>query len=490
MKKIFSLIGLAGMLAGLLAAPMALAQENKAIIKGERKLAEVGKQIIFEAGDLSHDPGEFEQFHWNFGDGGSAEGVGVLHSYLQTGFYEVTMDAVKNGETAQKYSVDVYVYDKLIVGVVDHTADMQRIADTEQYIFDHGSLFWVIGDDKEARTVDEVADQVIGNKDILNRAKGMVVWGAGNFGLDLLAKLASRSDIDYSGLNIAVVSSGRLGGLTKTALSAYSLINSNSLILIGDNALDLIIDLDNIDTFVDQLELEAMDYELIGIKDVYRADSVSGWMLMTRMVGFAMFKGVPLSTIALILLLPIVAMLIVVARQVVGIKAFGIYVPSLITLAFLESGLRYGTVVFLVVLAVGTLARLVLRRLRLLYLPRMALILTTVSLGLLLMMAGAAYFDLTGLKTLSIVPLLTMVILTEKFVAAQIRYGFGSALRLTLETFILSMICYFLVGWESLKVFVVSYPEWILLSIPILILLGRWTGLRLFEYWRFKRLMK
>lgn len=485
MKKI-----LLAILLLLISLPAVFAQENLIEAKTRtRILSPVGKQIVFDAGEMVGDDLDYQEYHWNFGDGGSAEGVGVLHSYLKPGYYEVGLVAVVNEDRRDSYFVDVYVYNNLFIGVIDGSVDRDYVSEVEQRIFDKGTLWWIIGGMDSEVVVDEVADEVIASSEIVNKADGIVVWGAGNFSSDLLVKLSQRSEIDFDDLNVAIVSSGRLGGLTKTAYSTFNLINPKSLILIGDNALDHVVDLNDIDSFVSRLEEEALAFELIGIKDRFRLEPVSDWMIFTRLISYMLFKGVPLSTISLILIIPIVALLIALARQVVGIKAFGIYVPSLITLAFLESGLRYGTVVFLVVLAVGTLARLVMKRLRLLYLPRMALILTTVALGLLLMLGVASYFDVSGLKTLSIVPLLTMVILTEKFVSAQIRYGFGPALKLTWETFVLSAVCYFLVGWQALKVFVVSYPEWLLLVIPVLILLGRWTGLRFLEYWRFRRLL-
>lgn len=455
-----------------------------------RILSETGKQIIFDVSNLDKEAINYKEYHWNFGDGGSAEGAGVLHSYFKPGYYQAELMMSGDEIKEEKRIIDVYVYDVLIAGVIDSSVDRKKLKEYEQAVFDKGMLLWVIDDARNTNDVDEIADVVIGNKDIVQRARGMVVWGAGNFGLDLLVKIAQRSDIDFSNMNVAIVALGRVTNLKKTAYSAYSYLDSNSMVLIGERSMEYLSYLGNIDDFVNKLKDETLDYELIGIKGKYRIESSSNWMILSRAISYMLFKGVPLSTIALILLIPLIALIIAVARQVVGIKAFGIYVPSLITLAFLEGGLRYGTVVFMVVLAVGTLTRIVLKKIKILYLPRMAIILTSVALGLLGMMFLASYFNFSGIKTISIVPLLTMVILAEKFVSAQIRYSFGEAIKLTFETYLLSTVCYFLVGWQTMRVFIISYPEIILLTLPILILLGRWTGLRLTEYWRFRRLVK
>ncbi|MFC1623148.1 7TM domain-containing protein, partial [Patescibacteria group bacterium] len=60
-------------------------------------------------------------------------------------------------------------------------------------------------------------------------------------------------------------------------------------------------------------------------------------------------QHVPEETARMILMFPIIVTLIAFIRQVIGIKAFGIYTPSLITFAFLamgESGAKYGIAIF------------------------------------------------------------------------------------------------------------------------------------------------
>jgi hypothetical protein len=453
-------------------------------VKREKVLSEAGKQVVFEVSRYIDEYAENGEFHWDFGDGGSAEGMGVLHSYIRPGYYEASLLLIDNGEE-KKFYIDVYVYEKLFLGIVDQSVNTDTLNKLEQNIFNQGNLLWVLSESKE----EDMVDVVLRNTDILNKTKVLFLWGSGNFSLDLLLQLKQRSELDFEKLSIVSASNQSFTSLKKTADSVFNLIDPNALILVKDNAVSYFEKYIDDESWMKVLNDEGIGYELIGVKNEFRSSPPSAWMLVSNVVNYALFRGVPLSTISMILMIPLIALLLAVARQVVGIKAFGIYVPALITLAFLESGLRYGTIVFLIILAVGTIGRLALKNVRILYLPRMAIILSLVALGMLLVMYLAAYFDVTGLKTLSIVPLLTMIILTEKFVSAQIRYGFGAALKLTTETFILSALCYLLVSWQTLEVLIISYPEVVLLTIPFLIILGRWSGLRLGEYWRFRRLI-
>jgi len=47
------------------------------------------------------------------------------------------------------------------------------------------------------------------------------------------------------------------------------------------------------------------------------------------------------------------------------------------------------------------------------------------------------------------------------------------------------------INWSWLQGIVIRYPVWIIvLTLSVNLLLGRWTGLRLFEYYRFKEVIK
>lgn len=211
---------------------------------------------------------------------------------------------------------------------------------------------------------------------------------------------------------------------------------------------------------------------------------------MIEIFNFMVNNGVPRETITLLLMLPIIATLIVAIRQIAGIKAFGIYTPLIITFAFFDTGIKYGLAIFLTVLIVGTLVRFMVRRFRLLYLPRMGIVLTIIAIVILLILFEGALSKRTVLVGTSIFPILIMVTLAEKFIAAQIEKGVRTAIILSLETLLVSIIGYYLITWNRFQELVFLYPQLIILSLVINILLGRWSGLRISEYFRFKEILK
>lgn len=216
-------------------------------------------------------------------------------------------------------------------------------------------------------------------------------------------------------------------------------------------------------------------------------------------IAFATHYGVPIETITLILMLPIVVMVIAFFRQVVGIKAFGIYTPALVIFAFLGiksgsssfwGGIKYGTAIFISVITIGTLVRIFLQQFRLLYLPRVATVISIVGLSTLVILIIGGIFQRTGLASVSIFPILIMITLVEKFVAVQIEKGSKSAVILSVETLMISIIGYSVASWGKLIDYLQNYPWIVFIAIGFTILLGKWTGLRISEYFRFKEIIK
>jgi len=211
---------------------------------------------------------------------------------------------------------------------------------------------------------------------------------------------------------------------------------------------------------------------------------------MNSIIAAAIARGIPEKTIVLLLLLPIIATIVAIIRQIIGFKTFGIYVPSILTIVFLDVGLGPGLIVFLAILFTGTFFRYLLKKVRLLYLSRMALVLTLVGISVILLFLLAAYLGINSITRMSIISVLIMIILVERFVNAQIERGFEDAATLTLETLAISVVGYFILVWQSLQNFILHYPWIVLIIILLNLILGRWSGLRLMEYIRFREVLR
>ena len=213
----------------------------------------------------------------------------------------------------------------------------------------------------------------------------------------------------------------------------------------------------------------------------------------------AISQGVSEETIVLLILLPLVASIVAATRHLIGFRGFGILIPTALSVVFVAMGITSGLLIFVAILLLATIARVSLRKLHIQYLPRMALLLWFISLGVLGMIFIApasnlfisTSFGINQVIPISIFPILILILLAEEFIAVQIGKSLREATQLTLETIVIALIGWFIFRLEWLNQLALNQPHWtILVRLIINLLVGRYTGLRLLEYQRFKRLLK
>ncbi|MCB1118279.1 MAG: hypothetical protein KDK50_06850, partial [Chlamydiia bacterium] len=206
----------------------------------------------------------------------------------------------------------------------------------------------------------------------------------------------------------------------------------------------------------------------------------------------AVSAGVPANTIVLLLLLPLIATIIALARHLVGLRGFGIFLPAALSVVFLAIGPVVGIALFLIIVAVSTITRLFIRKfkIKLQYLPRMAMILWVVVLAVLGVLFTAPIIQSPGIVNVSIFPVLILVLLSEDFTKVQLGKSINTAINLTTETLILSLVSYIFLTLQPIQSFALLNPEMLLLGVFIAnLLIGKYVGLRFLEYWRFRKLI-
>ena len=83
-----------------------------------------------------------------------------------------------------------------------------------------------------------------------------------------------------------------------------------------------------------------------------------------------------------------------------------------------------------------------------------------------------------------------MSTLAESFLTVKSEEGWKAASFGIGETVLAALVCVFIVQWSFLQSLILAYPELILLTVGVNVFLGRWTGLRLVEYFRFREVFK
>lgn len=183
----------------------------------------------------------------------------------------------------------------------------------------------------------------------------------------------------------------------------------------------------------------------------------------------------------LLMALPIGAFLVVLARSFVGMKAFGLFTPMLIAIAFLQIGPIFGPLVLISAVGVGMLAAPTLLKLRM------------TRVGFLGVLISFVVFVLAGLQVafdtelqVDAFPVVVTALVVERWYRQWEKDGAKEAFSIAMSTFLLALIIQFVmvsrVALTLIEISPLVLPGFAGLAIA---LLGRYRGLRLSEIKRF-----
>lgn len=198
---------------------------------------------------------------------------------------------------------------------------------------------------------------------------------------------------------------------------------------------------------------------------------------------------IPKKVLGFLLLLPLAGLLIALLKNVVGLKTYGIFLPVLIAYTLSMIGFLSGIGLFLCITGLIALCSVPLNRWELLYTPKIVVLLTMSVVSILMLISIGLYFEIAWLTKLSFFPIIVIVIMSERFARAIEEDGYQKAASTIGQTLIATAACYFVFASSTLQTVVLIFPEIIFFCLIINLFLGKWIGLRVTEYFRFKRLI-
>ncbi|WP_137885567.1 inactive transglutaminase family protein [Pseudomonas sp. 2FE] len=203
--------------------------------------------------------------------------------------------------------------------------------------------------------------------------------------------------------------------------------------------------------------------------------------------------GLPLQTqqtFMIMVMIPIGVLVILVLRNLIGLQTLGTFTPVLIALAFRETQLGFGIVLFTIITALGLSLRSYLEHLKLQMLPRLSVVLTFV---VVLIAAISLFSHKLGLERGLSVALFPMVILTMTIERLSITWeerGGGHAMKVAVGTLFAAALAHLLMSVPELNYFVFTFPAVLLILVGFMLAMGRYRGYRLTELFRFKAFLK
>ena len=206
---------------------------------------------------------------------------------------------------------------------------------------------------------------------------------------------------------------------------------------------------------------------------------------------FSLFS-LPLHTqqiYSVLIMIPLGAFVILLLRTVVGIRTFGTFMPVLVALAFRETELIYGLALFTFVVALGLGARFYLEHLRLLHIPRIAVVLTVVVILMLFISMLSHQLGLSHGLSIALFPMVIIAMTIERMCIVWEERNPWDAITQGAGSMLAASLAYLVMRQESLQHLFFVFPELLLIVIAAMLLMGRYRGYRLSELIRFKDLI-
>jgi hypothetical protein len=192
-----------------------------------------------------------------------------------------------------------------------------------------------------------------------------------------------------------------------------------------------------------------------------------------------------------LLLLPLAALVVSVFRTVIGVPTFGTFSPALLGLAFLEvKTLHWGLAIFVLIVLVGWGMRHLLEGFHLLQVPRTSALLTLIVMLLIAVIVYASHEQIPATHYIALFPLVILTHLVERFWTVEAEDGTASSFKTLLGTMVVATTVSLALAPDAVSNWMFRYPETLGVVLAAEILLGRYTGYRLTELYRFGDLLE
>lgn len=190
-----------------------------------------------------------------------------------------------------------------------------------------------------------------------------------------------------------------------------------------------------------------------------------------------------------ILLVPIGALVLVLIRIFIGLRTSGTFMPVLIALAFMETTLVAGVLMFIVVVGIGLVIRSYLSHLNLLLVARISAVVIVV----IAIMSNLSILSYKlGVEEVLTITFFPMIILAWTIERMSILWEEEGGIEVLVQgggSLFVAVLAYFAMSNALIAHLTFTFPELLLVVLALIILIGRYSGYRFSELLRFKSMV-
>lgn len=398
---------------------------------------------------------------------------------------QLQLDVVDDGVLIFSKVFQIFVYEKSVPFIFDPSLSLQE----RQEFIAVGRNEWTLIYDLDIRSTEDFFENEISEKfeeytnSFWEKSDYIGILGSRDFVLDIVWKI-NVSSLKKQ-VNVVIFSDFNKDFLqnyienilsNKVYINKIFIMNATSRFFVFQN------------TTLQELESYLSDNKH-EYKDVNILREVHPLLFVSKFVNSLSNTGISIFGIYVFLIIPFLLTLVAFFRHFVGFSTIGIFIPVWITILMFKFGSIF-IPIFFVFFLLNYCLHFLFRNFNLLYAPRITLFITINILTFILFSNILASIFWIELSVESSIYLIVMAILFEKMILVITGKELNEYKKVLIYTLIISYIWYFIFSLDIVAQLVLSYPEIILLLIPVNFMIGRFTGLRITEYFRFREIIK
>lgn len=219
---------------------------------------------------------------------------------------------------------------------------------------------------------------------------------------------------------------------------------------------------------------------------------------ISHLITYLIEAGYQYKNLYPLLVMPFIGLFVAICRIMIGINLSSVYLPSLLIISsfYIEPLIVFS--IFITVLIISYLIKTISNKLHIHFAVKVSLINSIISLLIfpILLILEFSFKSLSN-REIIVYTFLIIALIGEKFLTFKItKSSIFTEFMQVIKNLIFSLVCFFILGgklgnfqFTYLKELIFVFPEITVICIICILLIGRYSGLRLSEVFRFRKLL-
>ena len=318
----------------------------------------------------------------------------------------------------------------------------------------------------------------------------IIVWWARDFIFNILSNINRELIINqntqkkYNIISLSNYNINILSSYLRNFLANKFWINK--LVLLNENSKYLILKQNLISDLEKELTENKHDFIDINLKN----NEVNNLFFISKFINNLSNLWYSTTNIYIFLIIPIILTIIVVFKHFIWFSPIWITIPLFLTLLFLKIWFFLSLFLIFLYICLNLFLSLIIDRYNLLYAPKIVFLIIINFIFFILFINIGYSLNLISLNLSDILYFVIFIIISEKIINIITSKDLLEYKESFFYTILIWVFSFTILKINSIKVLMLSYPEIILLLIPINFMIWRFSWLRITEYFRFKEIIK